>query len=109
MARCSLRKKAISPETIANSDGEQQFMAVASDDQYVVLWFLFVVLSIYFHLLLSIGLTTMMLLNAITPTRTRANLSLIAAMEKRTPSKLASMVLCSLYQKGRCPISGCKN
>ena len=38
MARRSLCKKAISPETIVNSDGEE-FMVAASDNQYVVLWF----------------------------------------------------------------------
>jgi hypothetical protein len=37
MTRRSPRKKAISPETIAISDDEQQFMAIASDDQYVLL------------------------------------------------------------------------
>jgi hypothetical protein len=92
MARRSPRKKAISPETVAISDDEQQFMAVASDDQYVALWFLFVVLSKAFLLLLSIELTRMWM-NFNTPMRTRGNPSLIAAMEKRTPSPLASMVL----------------
>ena len=37
MARRSQRKKAISPETIAISDDDHEFMAVASDDQYVAL------------------------------------------------------------------------
>ena len=48
MTRRSPRKKAISPETIAISDDEQQFMAIASDDQYVDLWLLFVALSTIF-------------------------------------------------------------
>jgi hypothetical protein len=92
MARRSLHKKIISPETISNSDEEQQFMAVAPDDLYVVLWSLLVVLK-DFLLLLSIGLTAVALLDAITLKRTRGNPSLIAAMEKRTPRVLASMVL----------------
>jgi len=68
-------------------------MAVASDDQYVVLWIFLFVLIIDFHLLLSIGLTTMTLLNTFAFPRTRGNLFLIAAKEKGTPSKLESMVL----------------
>jgi hypothetical protein len=42
MARRSQRKKAISPETIAISDNDHEFMAVASNDQYVALYITFV-------------------------------------------------------------------
>jgi hypothetical protein len=76
MARRSTRKKAISPETILESD-EEGFVAVASDDQYVV--------SRNFLIFLILSFIELTIFNILTK---KASPTKTAAMAKRTPSLL---------------------
>ena len=94
MAQCSQCKRAVSPETVVVSDDEG-FVAVASDNQYVTSYFLFVGnLERFIVLSLELMKRRMLMILSIL-TREKQNLARTGSAAKSIPGLLTKMMLLS--------------